>query len=149
DWASHRSPRPPMADPPRLLLPADVAEKARRAVYRNLKPWLFGEAVVSLTVRLGSPSEATVAAHRTNVEAWVRAWQGSRLDVRWEERQWPSFGRQLLPVSVTLEGPDAIAAAAGATERWHTVRQRYARLRTFDQRPTWNAVLASTFRHWN
>ena len=138
-----------MADPPRLLLPADVAEKARRAVYRNLKPWLFGEAVVSLTVRLGSPSEATVAAHRMTVEAWVRAWQGSRLDVRWEERQWPSLGRQLLPVSVTLEGPDAIAAVAGATERWQTVQQRYASLRTLDERPTWNAVLASTFRHWN
>ena len=138
-----------MDDPPRLLLPADVAEKARRAVYRNLKSWLFGERVESLTMRLGSPSEATVAAHRTTVEAWVRAWQGSRIDVRWEERQWPSFGRQLLPISVTLEGPDAIAAAAGATERWQTVQQRYARLRALDERPPWNAVLASTFRHWN
>lgn len=138
-----------MDDAPRLLLPADVAEKARRTVDRNLKSWLSGAAVAPLTVRLGSPSEATVAAHRKTVKVWVRAWQGSRLDVRWEERQWPSFGRQLLPVSVTLEGPEAIAAAAGATGRWHTVQRRYARLRVFDDGPTWHAVLASTFRHWN
>ncbi|KAA0079053.1 hypothetical protein CIW52_28875 [Mycolicibacterium sp. P9-64] len=70
-----------------------------------------------LTMRLGSPSEAVVAAHRSTVEAWVWAWQGSSLDVRWEERQWPSLGRQLLPVSVTLEGAEAIAEHLGLRDR--------------------------------
>lgn len=138
-----------MDDPPKLVLPADVAEKARRMLDRNLKAWLFGDAAASLTVRLGSPSEATVAAHRVAVEAWVRAWQGSHLDVRWEERHWPSLGRQLLPLSVTLEGPGSIAAAAGATERWQTVQQRFARLRALHEDPTWNVVLSTAFRHWN
>ncbi|MCI4675772.1 DUF3322 domain-containing protein [Candidatus Mycolicibacterium alkanivorans] len=138
-----------MADPPKLVLPADVAEKARRMLDRNLKAWLFGDAAASLTVRLGSPSEATVAAHRVAVEAWVRAWQGSHLDVRWEERHWPSLGRQLLPLSVTLEGRGSIAAAAGATERWQTVRRRFARLQALHEEPTWNVVLSTAFRHWN
>ena len=81
-----------MTDPPRLLLPADVAAKAQRVVRRQLKSWLFGEATESLTVRLGGPSEAVVAAHRAAVEAWVRAWQRSPLEVHWEDRRWPSLG---------------------------------------------------------
>jgi hypothetical protein len=138
-----------MHDPPKLLRPADVAGKARRSMDRNLKAWLFGAAVTPMTVRLGNPSEAVVAAHRSTVEAWVRAWQGSGLVVGWEERQWPSLGRQLLPVSVTLAGAEAIAAAAGATSRWRTVQQRLARLRAFGSRPDWSDVLSASFRHWN
>ena len=138
-----------MDDPPKLVLPADIAEKARRSVDRNLKSWLFGAAVAPLTVRLGSPSEAVVAAYRSTVEAWVRAWQGSSLDVRWEERQWPSLGRQLLPVSVTLEGAEVIAAAAGATGRVRTIWNRCARLRAFDDGPRWSEALSDSFRHWN
>lgn len=138
-----------MNDPPKLLLPADVSQKARRVVDRNLKSWLFGGAVPPVTVRLGSPSEATVATHRSTVEAWVRAWQRSRLDVSWEERQWPSLGRQLLPVSVTLSGADTIADAAGATARWLTLQSRCAALRRFDDGPAWLDVLANTFRYWN
>lgn len=138
-----------MDDAPRLILPADVTEKARRTVDRNLKSWLFGSVVASLTVRLGSPSEATVAAHRSAVQAWVRAWQESRLDVCWEERHWPSLGRQLVPVAVTIAGADAIVAAAGATERWQTVQQRYARLQALHDEPAWNTALSTAFRHWN
>lgn len=140
-----------MDDAPRLILPADVTEKARRTVDRNLKSWLFGGAVEPLTVRLGSPSEAAVAAHRSAVQAWVRAWQRSRLDVCWAERHWPSLGRQLLPVAVTIEGADPIAAAAGAgvAKRWQTAQSRYARLQVLEERPEWTAVLAETFRHWN
>ena len=51
-----------MAEPPKLLLPKDVAAKVRRTVDRNLKAWLFGATVDALTIRLGSPSEAAVAA---------------------------------------------------------------------------------------
>jgi hypothetical protein len=138
-----------MDNAPRLIRPADVAEKARRSVDRNLKSWLFGAAVAPLTARLGSPSEADVAAHRSTVEAWVRAWQGSSLDVRWEERQWPSLGRQLVPVSVTLDGAEVMVAAAGATGRWRTVQQRLARLRAFDDGTGWSDVLSTSFRHWN
>lgn len=131
-----------MDDPPKLVMPADIAEKARRSVDRNLKSWLFGGAVIPLTARLGSPSEAVVAAYRSTVEAWVRAWQGSSLDVRWEERQWPSLGRQVLPVSVMLEGAEVIAAAAGATGRVQTVWNRFARLRAFDDGPRWSDALS-------
>ena len=138
-----------MDDPPKLVMPADIAEKARRSVDRNLKSWLFGGVVTPLTLRLGSPSEAVVAAYRSTVEAWARAWQGSRLDVRWEERKWPSLGRQLLPVSVTLDGAEAIVAAAGLTGRWRTIQQRLARLRAFDDGPRWSEVLSGSFRHWN
>lgn len=137
-----------MTDPPRLVLPADVAAKAQRVVRRQLKSWLFGEATESLTVRLGGPSEAAVAAHRAAVEAWVRAWERSPLVVYWEERQWPSLGRQPLPVSVTLNGPDAIAAAAGFTEHWQMLQRRCARLRGMDETPTWTTILPSTFRYW-
>lgn len=138
-----------MTDPPRLLLPADVAAKAQRVVRRQLKSWLFGEATESLTVRLGGPSEAVVAAHRAAVEAWVRAWQRSPLEVRWEDRQWPSLGRQRLPVSVTLDGPDSIAAAGGFAEHWQTLQRRCARLHELDETPTWTTTLRSTFRHWS
>lgn len=102
-----------MVEPPKLLMPDDVAAKARRAVDRNLKSWLFGAVADAMTMRLGSPGEAAVAAHRAVVEDWVHAWQVSRLDVRWEERRWPSLGEQLLPVAVTIDGADAIVAAAG------------------------------------
>lgn len=138
-----------MDDPPQLVLPADIVKKAQRVVDRNLKSWLFGGAVAPLTVRLGSPNEAVVAAHRPMVEAWVRAWQGSRLDVRWEERQWPSLGRQLLPVSVTVEGSEGIAAAAGATRRWQTCLHRRARLEALDHAANWTDVLSTSFRYWN
>ena len=138
-----------MADPPKLVLPNDVVEKARRSLDRNLKSWLFGAAASPLTVRLGSPSEALVAAYHSTVEAWVRAWQSSYLEIRWEERHWPSLGRQLLPVSVTLGGAEAIAATAGATERWRTVNMRLARLRALDDRPPWTDALPVSFRHWN
>jgi len=106
-----------MAEPQKLVLPKDVVARARRTVDRHLKSWLFGASVDALTIRLGSPSEAAVAAQRAVVENWVHAWQDSRLDVRWEERRWPSLGRQLLPVVVTIEGADAIVAAAGETRR--------------------------------
>lgn len=138
-----------MDDPPKLVLPAGVAEKARRSLDRNLKTWLFGGVVTPLTVRLGSPTEVTVAAYRSTVEKWVRAWQGSTLDIRWEERLWPSLGRQLLPVSVTLDDADAISAAAGAAGRWRAAKQRLARLRAFDNGPRWPDALSTSFRHWN
>lgn len=138
-----------MAEPPKLVLPKVVAAKARRTVDRNLKVWLFGATVDALTMRLGSPSEAAVAAHRAVVENWVHAWQVSRLDVRWEERRWPSLGRQLLPVAVTIEGADAIVAAAGETRRWLALQQRRAQLQALDDGPQWPAVLSDTFRYWN
>ncbi|KWX68834.1 DUF3322 domain-containing protein [Mycobacterium sp. NAZ190054] len=138
-----------MGDPPKLVLPADITEKARRVVDRNLKSWLFGGTVAPLITRLGSPTEAHVAAHRSAVEAWVRAWQSSGLDVSWEERRWPSLGRQLLPGTVTLEDVDAITSAAGATARWHRAQERCARLRSLADEPTWRDVLVRTFRRWN
>lgn len=138
-----------MDDSPKLVLPADVVKKAQRVMDRSLKSWVFGGVVAPLIVRLGSPSEAAVAAHRSAVETWVHAWQGSRLDVRWEERQWPSLGRQLLPVAVTIDGAEAIAAAAGATERWQTGQHRRALLGTLDDGPSWPDVLSASFRHWN
>ncbi|CAM3446798.1 hypothetical protein H7J08_19385 [Mycobacterium frederiksbergense] len=138
-----------MYEPPKLLLPNDVAERARRAVDRNLKAWIFDLAPATLTARLGSPSEAEVAAHRSTVESWVRAWQRSPLDVRWEARRWPSLGRQLLPASVTLPDADSIAAAAGATVRWQTVQHRCTQLQDLSINPGWPDVLAATFRHWN
>lgn len=138
-----------MDDPPKLLLPNDVAAKARRSLDRNLKSWLFSGVATPLTVRLGSPTEVEVAAHRLTVEKWVRAWQGSNLDISWEERQWPSLGRQLLPVSVTLEGAEVIAAAAGAGARWRSVSQRLARLSAFDNGPHWADALPDSFRYWN
>lgn len=138
-----------MIDPPRLVLPADVVAKAQRVVRRQLKSWLFGEAAESLTMRLGGPSEAAVDAHRAAVEAWVRAWQRSPLNVRWEDRQWPSLGRQRLPVSVTLDGPDAITAAAGFTEHWQMLQRRCARLHRMDETPSWTTILTSTFRYWS
>lgn len=138
-----------MADLPKLVLPGDVAAKARRTVDRYLKTWLFGATADSLTMRLGSPSEATVATHRAAVENWVHAWQVSRLDVRWEERQWPSLGRQRLPVSVTIAGADAIIDAAGETRRWHSLQRRCAQLRALDDGPQWPAVLSGAFRYWN
>ncbi|BCI82291.1 hypothetical protein MTY66_39160 [Mycolicibacterium sp. TY66] len=130
-------------------MPNDVTVRARRTVDRHLKSWLFGASVDALTIRLGSPSEAAVAAHRTVVENWVHAWQASRLDVRWEERRWASLGRQLLPVAVTIEGADAIVAAAGETRRWQSLLQRCARLRALDDEPQWPALLSETFRYWN
>lgn len=132
----------------KLLLPADVADRAARAVARNLRDWVFGGPVTPLTVRLGSPSEATAAAHREIVQAWARAWQDCALDVRWEERRWPSLGRQLLPVAVSIEGADAIAAAAGQTRRWQTASLRCRLLRAFTPDPGWTVVLTATFRYW-
>ncbi|MFL0175173.1 MULTISPECIES: DUF3322 domain-containing protein [Mycobacteriaceae] len=138
-----------MAEPQKLVLPKDVVARARRTVDRHLKSWLFGASVDALTIRLGSPSEAAVAAQRAVVENWVHAWQDSRLDVRWEERRWPSLGRQLLPVVVTIEGADAIVAAAGETRRWQSLQQRRAQLQALDDGPQWSAVLVETFRYWN
>ena len=138
-----------MVEPPKLLMPDDVAAKARRAVDRNLKSWLFGAVADAMTMRLGSPGEAAVAAHRAVVENWVHAWQVSRLDVRWEERRWPSLGRQLLPVAVTIDGADAIVAAAGETQRWRSLQQRCVELRALDDGREWPAVLSATFRYWN
>lgn len=138
-----------MAESPKLLWPNDVAAKARRSLDRNLKTWLFSGAVTPLTVRLGCPTEAEVAAHRVTVEKWVRAWQCSNLDIRWETRQWPSLGRQHIPVSATFEGAELIAAAAGAGARWRTASQRLARLRAFDDGPGWSDALPDAFRYWN
>lgn len=138
-----------MVEPPKLLLPKDVAARARRSVDRHLKSWLLGATADALIMRLGSPSEAAVADHRAVVENWVHAWQASRLDVRWEERRWPSLGRQLLPVAVTIEGADAIVAAAGETRRWQSLLQRRARLRALDDGPQWPDVLDGAFRYWN
>ena len=53
-----------MAEPQKLVLPKDVVARARRTVDRHLKSWLFGASVDALTIRLGSPSEAAVAAVR-------------------------------------------------------------------------------------
>ena len=111
-WVWRPSARLLMVEPPKLAMPADVTARARRTVDRHLKSWLFGATVDALAMKLGSPSEAAAAAHRAVVENWVHAWQASRLDVRWEERRWPSLGRQLLPVVVTIEGADAIPAPA-------------------------------------
>ncbi|WP_396898835.1 DUF3322 domain-containing protein [Mycolicibacterium sp.] len=138
-----------MGEPPKLLMPSDVTARARRTVDRNLKSWLFGATVDDLTMRLGSPSEAAVAAHRGVVEDWVHAWQVSPLDVRWEERRWPSLGRQRLPVAVTIAGADAIVSAAGETRRWRSLQQRCARLQALDDAPHWPEVVDSTFRYWN
>ncbi|MCV7193128.1 DUF3322 domain-containing protein [Mycolicibacterium brumae] len=137
-----------MTEPPKLMLPADVAKRASSTVSRHLKEWVFGGAVAPLTVRLGSPSEAAVAAHRDAVETWVRAWEQSPLEATWEERRWPSLGRQLVPVAVTITGADAICEAAGQARQWRTLRQRRERLCALDDGPAWPAVLEATFRHW-
>ncbi len=137
-----------MGELPKLVMPNDVTARARRTVDRNLKSWLFGTTADALTVRLGGPSEATVAAHHLIVEDWVHAWQESSLDVRWEERRWPSLGRQQVPVSVTIEGADAIAAAAGETRRWRCLQQRVGQLESLNDGPQWSAVLSDTFRYW-
>lgn len=137
-----------MVEPPKLLMPDDVTARARRTVDRNLKSWLFGVPADALTVRLGGPSEATVAAHRVIVEDWVHAWQASTLDVHWEERRWPSLGTQQLPVAVTIAGADAIAAAAGEARRWRCLQRRLALLESLAEGPQWSAVLSDTFRYW-
>ena len=61
-----------MAEPQKLVLPKDVVARARRTVDRHLKSWLFGASVDALTIRLGSPSEAAVAAQRAVVQRGAR-----------------------------------------------------------------------------
>lgn len=50
---------------------------------------------------------------------------------------------------VTIEGADAIVAAAGETRRWQSLQQRRAQLQALDDGPQWSAVLVETFRYWN
>lgn len=138
-----------MTEPPKLVPPSDVAKRASSTVARHFKDWVFGGAVSPLTVRLGSPSEAAVAAHRDAVEAWVHAWERSPLDVAWEERRWPSLGRQRLPVAVTIAGADAICDAAGQARRWRTACRRREQLCALDAAQNWPTALATTFRNWN
>lgn len=135
-----------------LLLPADVADRARRSLARNLKTWVSDGAAAtaaSLTVRLGTPSEAVAAARRGDVQAWVHAWQSSPLSVRWEERRWPSLGLQLLPAAVSIDGARAIAAAGGRSEDWQRATARRARLLVESAAPHWPAATAAAFRYWN
>lgn len=90
-----------------------------------------GDAALSLP--LNPPSQAEALAEPAAVAAWIRSWQAEAeracVVVEWEERRWPSLGRQRLPVRAGATGAEDIARVAGRLGELRELTRRAGLLR--------------------
>ncbi|WP_430647423.1 Wadjet anti-phage system protein JetD domain-containing protein [Agromyces sp. GXS1127] len=108
--------------------PVSVAEaraRAARRVDRDQRTWAaYGGEDAALEIALRPPTERAVLADQAAIIDWVHGWRevsvSAGVVVAWEERSWPSVGRQTLPVRCVLTSADAIArfAGGGAQRGW-------------------------------
>ncbi len=83
-----------------------------------------------LLLPLGQPTEADAATEPEAVRAWVQAWLAwpGPGTLQWVTRQWSRLGRQRLPQTLVLDGPEALADVAGQGARWRRAAARHATL---------------------
>lgn len=91
------------------------------------------DCAVAVSVPLDVPSAKAVHADTGAVDQWVTAWQ--RADsgplpwtVSWEDRHWSGYGRQHIPVRVTVCGAEAVARCAGDRADWALLSGRVGQL---------------------
>ncbi len=115
---------------------AEARSRAARRVERDQRTWAaYGGEDAALEIALRPPTERAVLADQAAIIDWVHGWRevhaSANVVIAWEERSWPSVGRQSLPVRCTLAGADAIArfAGGGAQRGWALLDRRTRVLR--------------------
>lgn len=120
----------------KLLRPEQVKDWLVRRYNNQHRVWLEGGGEWPLTVALGVPSEADVAADLSGVRAWVEswgAWTGPG-ELQKQDRQWARLGSQTLPAVIALSGPEQVSAWCGQERRWKRAKARNdAMLARWDQ----------------
>lgn len=111
----------------KLLRPEQVKDWLVRRYNNQHRAWLEGGGEWPLTVALGVPSEADVAADLAGVRAWVESWgawtgPGS---LETQDKQWARLGSQTLPAAVALAGPEQVSSWCGQERRWRRAKARY------------------------
>ena len=110
----------------KLMLPDGFRLWLKRRYETKRGEWLAGGGTWPLVTSLGAPREKDVQNSGDLVRQWVKEWDswcGSGYLV-WQERQWPIMGTQRIPKSLTINGPDEVAACIGMQEQWHRAVQR-------------------------
>ncbi|GAA1814601.1 Wadjet anti-phage system protein JetD domain-containing protein [Agromyces neolithicus] len=122
---------------------AEARSRAARIVERAQRDWAAalarGETPdASFELVLRPPTEREALARLSAAVAWVGEWRAAEarggsdepagLRVTWAERRWPSVGAQVVPERLVVQGPDAIAAFGGVTQRrdWRRLADRAA-----------------------
>lgn len=93
----------------------------RQRLGRRHREWtLEGSSQPVWSLGLKPPTERAVLADVPSAQRWVQQWRDAGLpdgvSVEWQERTWRSVGAQLIPVKVTAETPEALAAWVGGPE---------------------------------
>lgn len=111
----------------KLLRPENVKDWLVRRYNNQHRAWLEGAGVWPLSVPLGVPSEAEVAADLAGVRTWVASWGlwSGVGQLSTQERQWSRLGSQTLPVSIALDSPEQVAVWCGQERRWLRAKARY------------------------
>jgi hypothetical protein len=116
-----------------LKLPDEVQSLLQKRFAGKHREWLAVDASGQqwpLVISLGAPSEAEALKQVDAVRAWAAAWRGWRGEgeLQWLERRWRVLGTQSLPASLRLDGPRAVCAWIGESERWQLAEQRHLAL---------------------
>ena len=110
-----------------LKFPDDIRKLLDRRWVNCRSDWLAGDGEWPLQLTLGHPIQSDVQQQMDAVRDWVQAWQRVSVtdNVEWQERQWSSLGRQLVPVRLALGSPDDIARWVGEEMPWRLARSRF------------------------
>lgn len=140
----------------RPVAPEQARDKARAHYERHSRTWaaeLFMEEISpgksrkepTFSLPLHPPTESAVLKQPAETRAWARAWREAPLQTQviWAERNWPSVGRQAVPLKLHLDGAEEIAAFAGKGRAWHLLRERTLALAE-RWRTSWHAACAET-----
>lgn len=79
---------------------------------------------------LHPPTEQQVLDDVSGAQRWVRSWRNDSYEkvLQWTSKSWKSVGPQEVPLRLTFDTPEALAAFVGKAELWRTVSQRSAQL---------------------
>lgn len=103
----------------------------------------------ALSLPLHPPTRAQVLADEVGAREFVRAWQAWQPaeEVEWATRSWAGFGKQDVPVRVTLSGWDRVAEVAGRVSEVEFARERFAVL--IGLFPGWPEFRERAARSWS
>ena len=110
-------------------------ERAWRLFEREARGWAAsGDAGVGFDLPLHPPTERSALADLDGTREWVTSWRSFAasvdVEVVWTQRSWPRVGTQSVPERLVATGPAAIAAVAGASDRWEALTSRLGEVRT-------------------
>jgi hypothetical protein len=115
-----------------MRTPGDAAEWAAAKYRTGHREWLAapddGEAL-TFRLLLHAPTESAAARDVDAVARWIAEWRratwpaGCDAAITWKAASWRSFGRQELPVRLTVRGADSLAALARSGPAWRRLVQ--------------------------